>query len=263
MLDPPKTRAEGTGEQPVVAEPTIGTTIKQGLEKNLFYLAYQPIVDLRSRTVFGYEALVRCRDAKQFAHAGVIISTALRERFMGQLGRALRTMAVNQCTEFPLFLNVHPDEFAEGWLVRPDDAINQHDQEIFLEVTESVPLSHYQHCHSVLGEVRRRGVKVAVDDLGAGYSNLKYIADLEPEVVKLDRGMIAGIKRGSRQHRLLQSIVTLCRSQGARVVVEGIETAEECRAAIDTGAEYGQGYYFAKPAETLVSPDWNSILKDE
>jgi len=113
-----------------------------------------------------------------------------------------------------------------------------------------------------LGEVRRRGVKIAVDDLGAGYSNLKYIADLEPEVVKLDRGMIAGIKGGSRQYRLLQSIVTLCRQQGAMVVVEGIETKDECQAALDSGAEYGQGYFFARPAEGLVGVDWSSIPKE-
>jgi EAL domain-containing protein (putative c-di-GMP-specific phosphodiesterase class I) len=259
ILEPPRTKG-GAGDKPPLAGAEAGATVKNALEKNLLYLAFQPIVDLRARNTFGYEALVRCRDANIFANAPVIIETALRERFMGQLGRALRSMAVEKCPSYPLFLNVHPTEFDEGWLVRPDDSINGHEQAVYLEITESVPLSHYQHCHSVLGEVRRRGIKIVVDDLGAGYSNLKYIADLEPEAVKLDRGMIAGIKRGSRQHRLLQSIVTLCRSQGACVVIEGIETAEECKAAVDTGAEYGQGYYFARPAEELCDVDWSKIV---
>jgi EAL domain-containing protein (putative c-di-GMP-specific phosphodiesterase class I) len=112
----------------------------------------------------------------------------------------------------------------------------------------------------VLGEVRRRGVRIAVDDLGAGYSNLRYIADLEPEVVKLDRGLVAGVKRSSRRHRLVTSIVELCRSQGARVVVEGIETGEELRAVLETGAQFGQGYYFAKPSPELVQLDWREMI---
>ena len=100
---------------------------------------------------------------------------------------------------------------------------------------------------------------IAIDDLGAGYSNLKYIADLEPEIVKVDRGLIAGTKRGSRQHRLVTSIVELCASQGARVVVEGIEDAEELQAVIETGAHFAQGFFLGRPNAELKPVDWNSL----
>lgn len=235
------------------------TTVQEALADGSLYIAYQPIVDLETKSTFGFEALVRSR-CKALPDPPRILRAAIESGYMGQLGRALRRMSIEGCPAYPLFLNIHPDEFDEGWLVRPDDAINEHDKEIFLEITESVPLSHYRFCHSVLAEVRRRGASIAVDDLGAGYSNLKYIADLAPEVVKLDRQLIAGLTGASRLHRLVTSIVDLCRGLGARVVAEGIETPEELRAVIDTGAHYAQGYVLARPSPELVFPDWDTLM---
>ena len=178
---------------------------------------------------------------------------------MGQLGRALRRMAVENCSDHALFLNLHPDEFDEPWLVRPDDAALAHDREVFLEITESVPLTHYRYCHSVLREIRAKGLNIAVDDLGAGYSNLKYIADLAPEVVKLDRSLIANLTTGGRLHTLCTSIVDLCRRLGARVVAEGIETREELDACIATGAHYGQGYFLGRPVRVPTVVNWSAL----
>jgi EAL domain-containing protein (putative c-di-GMP-specific phosphodiesterase class I) len=123
-----------------------------------------------------------------------------------------------------------------------------HDDPVYLEITESVPLSHYRHCHGVLNEVRGRGISLVIDDLGAGYSNLKYIADLAPKIVKLDRQLIVNLHKVTRLQKLVTSLVKLCEAQGARVVAEGIETLDELRAVIDTGAHYGQGFLFARPA---------------
>jgi len=91
-------------------------------------------------------------------------------------------------------------------------------------------------------------VALAVDDLGAGYSNLKYIADLRPEVVKLDRTLVADLADDRRAQVLVRHIVQLCHELGARVVAEGIELESEMKVVIDCGADYGQGYYFARPA---------------
>jgi EAL domain-containing protein (putative c-di-GMP-specific phosphodiesterase class I) len=127
-----------------------------------------------------------------------------------------------------------------------------HDHEVYLEITESVPLTHFELCMSVLREIRARGgVHLVVDDLGAGYSNLKRIADLEPSVVKLDRDLIMGIDKSHRQRQLVRSVVQLCTDLQARVVAEGIETRDEYLALRDTGVVFGQGYYFARPAFPL------------
>ena len=210
-------------------------------------VVYQPIIDLQRRSIFAYEALVRST-SPHFQGPPALFTEAIRSRYCGALGRAIRELTVERAPPHPLFINIHPNEFDEGWLVQPDDPMFHHEHAVYPEITESVPLSHFSLCHSVLAEVRSRGVMLAVDDLGAGYSNLKYIADLSPQIVKLDRGLIINLKRGTRQHRLVRAIVRLCEDLGTRVVAEGIETAEETEAILDTGAHYGQGFYFARPS---------------
>ena len=116
-----------------------------------------------------------------------------------------------------------------------------------------MPLKYNEMCHSILQEIRSRGVKLAVDDLGSGYSNLKYISDLKPDVVKLDRGLIEGLTKGTRLYRLVTAIVNLCVDMGALVVAEGIETAGELHAAIDSGAHFGQGFILYVRRHLLLS----------
>lgn len=221
---------------------------------------FQPVVDLRSGRPFAYEALVRSH-SPDFPNPHAILSAAIDSNVCGKIGRLIRELAIQGCPTAPLFLNVHPNELDDGWLVRPDDPIFVHDFPIYLEITESVPLTHFRFCHGVLREVRGRGISLVVDDLGAGYSNLKYIADLAPEIVKLDRELVAGLKAESRLHKLVKSIVQLCNEMGAKVVCEGIETAEELRAVQATGAQFGQGYYLAKPAFPPPIYDWADITR--
>ncbi len=145
----------------------------------------------------------------------------------------------------------------DRWLVRPDDPIFSHDHDIYLEITESVPMTHFDLCMSVLREVcGRSGAHLVIDDLGAGYSNLKLIADLEPTVVKLDRALVQDLHRKPRQQTLVAIVVHLCNELGATVVAEGIETYEEFVAVCDSGAQYGQGYLFARPSFPMPAITW-------
>lgn len=210
-------------------------------------VVYQPIVDLRRDRIYAYEALVRS-DAPDYQGPPALFDSAIRAQVCGALGRVVRELATLNCPDYPLFLNIHPNEFDEGWLVQPDDPIFVHPHPVYLEITESVPLSHFALCHSALREIRSKGILLAVDDLGAGYSNLKYIADLSPEVVKLDRSLVARLHDDTRMQVLLRHLVRLCEELGARVVAEGIETAEELAAVRSAGAHYGQGYFLARPS---------------
>lgn len=210
-------------------------------------VVYQPIVSLSTMKPFAYEALVRS-DSPHWTNPPKLFDEAINAGCVGALGRSIRELATTHCGGVPLFLNVHPNEFDESWLVQPDDPIFTHDEPIYLEVTESVPLTHFAYCHSVLREIRGKGVSLAVDDLGAGYSNLKYIVDLKPEIVKLDRTLIADLADDRRAQVLVRHLVKLCQELGAKVVAEGIEQETEMKVVIDCGAHYGQGYYFARPA---------------
>ncbi len=231
----------------VATSPSSESPIRQLLANRDVFVVFQPVVDLKSHRVFAYEALVRTK-SKHFNGPLALFEAAVSEKCTGELGRLIRELAIDGCTTHPLFLNVHPSELNERYIVQPDDPIFRHSEDVYLEITEGVPLSHFHLCQSILREVRGRGVYLVVDDLGAGYSNLKYIADLLPRIVKLDRELIQGLTKDSRLHRLVKSIVVMCHDLGALVVAEGIETEEELEAVKDSGAHFGQGYLLAKPA---------------
>ena len=235
--------------------PVSPSPVTQEIEEGCLRIHYQPIVDLETRGTFAFEALARST-SDRFDGPVSLFAAALRDGVCGELGRSLREIAVQHSPQVPLFVNVNPNEFDEGWLVRPDEPIFWHTEAVYLEITESVPLTHFSLCQSVLREIRSKGVFLAVDDLGAGYSNLKYISDLSPDVVKLDRELVAGLTQDSRQHRLVKQLVRLCTEMGARVVAEGIETTEELNAVLDAGVHYGQGFLLARPAFPAPNPVW-------
>ena len=217
---------------------------------------FQPIVNLANGQIFAQEALVRCA-LPQFASPLVLFEHAVASRATGRLGRMIREIAVPLCSGVPIFVNLHPSELEEGWLVRPDDPVFSHDHDIYLELTESAPIAHFRLCVSILREVcSRASAHLVIDDLGAGYSNLKLISDLEPKVVKLDRNLVQDLDKKPRQQKLVKIVVHLCRELGASVVAEGIETIEELKAVTDSGAQYGQGFLLARPAFPLPAVPW-------
>jgi EAL domain-containing protein (putative c-di-GMP-specific phosphodiesterase class I) len=219
-------------------------------------VVFQPIVSLDTGKVFAYESLVRCR-WPEFASPVRLFEAAVEETACGALGRKIRDVTFALGSDLPLFVNLHPKELSSRWLVRPDDPIGFHERPVYLEITESAALDFFELCMSVLKEVcHRTGASLVVDDFGAGYSNLLRIAELGPDVVKLDRELVRGLESNPRQQRLVAGVVRLCNDMGARVVAEGIETLDELLAVIDAGAELGQGYLLARPGPPGGSVFW-------
>jgi EAL domain-containing protein (putative c-di-GMP-specific phosphodiesterase class I) len=217
---------------------------------------YQPIVSLRTGKLFALEALVRCK-WPEYRNPTELFARAVQEKSTGRLGRPIRDVAFNRGSGYRLFVNVHPDELSSRWLVRPDDPLNYHDNEVYLEITESAAFEYFDLCRSVLKEIcSRSAVNLVVDDLGAGHSNLKRVLDLEPKVVKLDRELITNLHLNRRQQILVKAVVELCKDLGAEVVVEGVETLEELLAVRDSGADYVQGYLIAKPGYPIPPITW-------
>ncbi len=222
---------------------------------------FQPIVDLDGGEMFAFETLVRC--SVPGLSPIMLFERAAAAQSTGRLGRMIREIAVPLCSGVPIFVNLHPSELEDHWLVRPDDPIFSHDHDIYLEITESAPLTHFDLCKSVLREVcARTGAHLVIDDLGAGYSNLKLIADLEPKIVKLDRALVQDLHRKPRQQKLVSIVVHLCNELGAAVVAEGIETLDEFHAVQDSGADYGQGYLFARPSFPMPSIAWPGAVDE-
>jgi EAL domain-containing protein (putative c-di-GMP-specific phosphodiesterase class I) len=205
---------------------------------------FQPIAHLDDGKLFAYETLVRC------AVPGWNASHALRESRRGAIHR--KTRADDPRDRHPLVRRdtgvLQPSPQRAG-PVRPDDPLFSHDHDICLEITESVPSTYFDLCRSVLREVCGRVVAhLVIDDLGAGYSNLKLIADLEPKVVKLDRAVVRDLRRKPRHQKLVSMVVRLCGELGAAVVAEGIETPDELSAGSDSGAQV-RTRLFIRPTE--------------
>lgn len=227
-----------------------------GISEKDLDIVFQPIVAINTRRVFAYEALTRCR-WPSLANPETLFRRASEESCCGKLGRIVRAASVQRAPGVPLFVNVHPDELSARWLVRPDDPVFFHDHDVYVEITESAAFTHYELCVSVLKEIQSRaGIFLAVDDLGAGHSNLKRVLDLEPRIVKLDRALITGLDQNPRQQILVRHVVRLCVELGAEVVAEGIETYDELSAVVDSGCHYAQGYLLGRPSYPLPPANW-------
>lgn len=220
-------------------------------------IVFQPIVELATGRIFAHEALTRC-SREGFATPIELFEQAERERFCGRLGRMIREVCFSRFPSGDLFINLHPHELGERWLVRPDDPMCFHEGTVYLEITEAAALEHMEVTRQMLTELKgRMNVRLVVDDFGVGHSDLFRVLDLEPDVVKLDRSLVADVHLDPLRSRELEYVIDLCTELGSLVVVEGIETIEELRAVRACGAPLAQGYLMGRPAFPPPPARWD------
>ncbi|HEY0250493.1 MAG TPA: EAL domain-containing protein [Kofleriaceae bacterium] len=233
--------------------PSVETAIDQGLVQ----VELQPVIDLATGRTFGYESLARCK-LEALASPAQLFATAIEQGSLAKLGRELRRRSVEAMQgaavkDVTLFLNLHPAELDLQDVASAGDPLATYPGKIVIEVPESSPILRYRFASTNLDTLRRRGAQIALDDFGAGYSNFGYIAQLNPDIVKLDRELIAGVRVHSKQWKLIQSLNALCGAQGATVIAEGVETRDELAAVIAAGIPLAQGYYLGRPSVTGTS----------
>ena len=226
-----------------------GDEIKELLERRgAIRPAYQPVVALSTGRLVGYEALARFPSAPDrptsawfaMAHAGGL-GPSLEAR---AIESALRPLGRPPGTH--LALNVSPSVLLSATV---QEALPTDLSEIVIEVTEHEALAEDEAVREALRDLRRRGARIAVDDAGAGYSGLKQLTQVQPDIVKLDRILTEGIHTDPARMALVESFVRFARRTGAIVCAEGIETLEEIAALADLDVEWGQGYALGRPAE--------------
>ncbi|MBV9948075.1 MAG: EAL domain-containing protein [Myxococcales bacterium] len=118
-------------------------------------VAFQPIVDLTNGRLFAYEALARPKVAR-YPNPVALFEAAEREQACGRIGRLIREIAFATCGDVPLFVNVHPQELTSRWVIQADDPIGFHTRPVYLEVTETAALEHFEVCRDVLAELSQR-----------------------------------------------------------------------------------------------------------
>jgi EAL domain-containing protein (putative c-di-GMP-specific phosphodiesterase class I) len=235
----------------------LDVTLDRALES--LWLAYQPIVEMSSRTVFGYEALLRSTEAS-LPNPGAVLDAAEQLGRLDDVGRAVRRKAPAPMDGISpstlLFVNLHSADLEDESLVSPDSPLTAIASRVVLEITERASLDHVKDVRSKVAELRSLGFRIAIDDLGAGYAGLTSFAQLEPEFVKLDMTLVRGVHQNSVKAKLVQSMTDLCKDMGIRVVAEGIEVPEERDAIVGMGCDLLQGYLLAKPGKPFPDVAW-------
>ena len=206
---------------------------------------FQPLVDLRTGRVTGYEALTRFARSRRppnawFAQAhrcglGIELELAAARAQIATPGRPQRTR---------LSLNLSPSALLSAEAAHLLDGDLSH---IVVEVTEDELVLEGTMLEDCLAGLRARGARLAVDDVGAGYAGLKQVVRLRPDILKLDRSIVDGVTGDPAKGAMIDALVRYARRIGAEVCAEGIETLEDLRTLADLDVTYGQGYVLARP----------------
>lgn len=223
------------------------------------WMAYQPIVRAADRALYGYEALMRSKEAA-LPHPGAILDAAERLDRLHDVGRRVRAIAplpLNAAAdEAFLFVNLHAADLADEDLVDPDSPLVRVASRVVLEITERATLDGVGSIERRVAELREIGFRIAIDDLGAGYAGLTSFAQLDPDVVKLDMTLVRDVEKTPIKAKLVQSLCAVCRDLGVTVVAEGIETEAERNCIVELGCELLQGYLLAKPGPAFPPFSW-------
>ncbi len=212
------------------------------------HAVYQPIHALADRKVAGFECLSRFdaepQQGPEFWFAEAASVGLGGELELGVIRRALPALEQLPMTT-PLSFNVSPQLVLDGRLARELPAALA--GRVVLEITEHETFKEYERLVTALEPLRRRGVRIAIDDAGAGYSTLRHIVRLTPDVIKLDARLTRDIDHDPARRALASALVRYAREVRADIVAEGVETQAELDTLLGLGITKAQGYYFGKP----------------
>ena len=246
------------------------TALREALRSRQFELHYQPIVELSTRRVAGFEALIRWRRADgRLVSPADFLEIAEETGLIVPIGRwvlneacaaAGRLAAVHGGRPLAVNVNVSPRQFVQPDFMedvrRAVESAGVAPSLLKLEITEATTIRDRELAVEVLSALRAFGVEVSIDDFGTGYSSLSYLHRLPVDTLKIDRAFIARLGDSPQAHAMVRAIVDLAQTLGLTVVAEGTEQESHVSAVRDMGCDYAQGYFFARPmpeAEAIAS----------
>ena len=244
----------------------LANDFKEGLKNKDVYLHYQPIIDLKSDQVRGFEALMRWEHPqKGFISPGVFIPVleesgliveasqwALKESLM-----ALKRIENRSGHDNELFMSVNfssRDFASEGFTELVYDIISKSDVDphnVHLEITERLLMGQPEQAKETLDICRKAGMHISLDDFGTGYSSLSYLHFFPIDTLKIDRCFVKDIDEDENVLKLVKAIVDLANSMGMQTIAEGVETETQASFLAGLGCDMVQGFYFAKPMSEL------------
>jgi EAL domain-containing protein (putative c-di-GMP-specific phosphodiesterase class I) len=221
------------------------------------WMAYQPIVSSVAKRIHAYEALVR-NGEPTLASPVALFSAAERLGRLHDLGRTIRKAVADAVTPgCKLFVNLHTHDLTDRELFSKAAPLSRFASQVVLEITERESLDQLPDVQAHVKTLREMGYQIAVDDLGAGYAGLTSLAQLQPEVVKIDMSLVRDVNQQQTKRLLVGMMLGLAREMGMAVVAEGVETVAERDTLIELGCDLLQGYLFAKPGRPFPTVTWN------
>ncbi|NRA83968.1 MAG: EAL domain-containing protein [Gammaproteobacteria bacterium] len=227
------------------------------IENKAITTVFQPIFNVQTKTIFGYEALTRGPENTELYSPDKLFNYATQHDLLSELEILCRDKAITRFAELKLqgklFLNISPlvllsNNHPQGETVKFVQKAGLSCEKIVIELSEKYPMPNDSTLSDALEKYRQFGFDVAIDDLGAGYSGLKLWSQLRPDMVKIDRYFVENCHQDSFKLKFLKAIFDLALSAKTQVIVEGIETLDEFELLQNLGMVYAQGFYLARPA---------------
>lgn len=221
-------------------------SIRRVIDGDEITMALQPIVWLPTNEIVGYEALARFAD-------GVGPAEWFERAHLAGMGVDLELccirLALSCLDDLPpdtyLSLNASPETLLSDDLAALVDRPGSN--RIVIELTEHLALAAYESYIEAVGRLRALGVRLAVDDAGAGFASLRHVVSLGPDIVKLDRSLVAEIDTDALRRSLVHGLASFARATKTSLVAEGVETRGEAAALVEEGVAFGQGFWFCRP----------------
>ncbi|MBI1949935.1 MAG: EAL domain-containing protein [Acidobacteria bacterium] len=237
------------------------------LRAEALHAVYQPVIDVLEKRVVGYEALIRIPD-DSFKGPDQLFQAAYENDSVWKLDRLCRERAIRGARGLKddelLFLNLEPDSIHDPALRSETTFALLRDMglkpaQIVLEMTEHSAVRDFTALRQLLNYLQFHGFRLAVDDVGSGYSGLKSIAEIKPDFIKIDMALIRDIHQHPIKQDLTGTIARFSTSSGITLIAEGVETAEELRCLQALGVRYAQGFLFARPGPPFPEADLTGI----
>ena len=225
-----------------------------------FTMAFQPIVDIQAHRIDAFEALVRGPNGEGAGH----VLGQVNKQNVYAFDQSCRVKAIELASRLgvnrQLNINFLPNAVYEprACIRATLDAASRtgfDPRRLTFEIVETEAISDTPHLLKIIAEYRRQGFKIALDDFGTSYSGLSRLAELKPDIIKLDRVLVQDCETDSLRLSILAGMIALGQENGIKVVIEGVETAGQLNALREVGARFVQGFYFAKPAFERISTD--------
>ncbi|HEY8312156.1 MAG TPA: GGDEF and EAL domain-containing protein, partial [Gemmatimonadaceae bacterium] len=242
--------------------------LRSALNQRQFRVHYQPVVELTSRAIVSFEALLRWEHPTQglispyrFIEAaedtGILIS--IGHWLVLQACRQLREWEMANASRTPMnvTVNVSARQFADARLVNDlQDALEQtgiDPSRLQLEITESIAAADPKLTVTVLSHLKHLGIGVVLDDFGTGSTSLRALRQFPVDALKIDRSLVREMQSDRATEDIVKMTISLAHNMGQKAIAEGIETAAQMNHLLEFGCEYGQGYYFSQPLEAKAA----------